>query len=135
MNAVLRSPSRAERGTSLAEVMVALVVLSVGILAVGQLFPAASRNQVQAKLTSSANYYAQEKIEQLGALSWTDAALTDGRHPASGDEALGGSGTWQRHYEVEAMAAPLGNLKKVTVTVEWHYLAARTVTATTYVRR
>lgn len=131
----LRSPSRDERGTSLAELMVALVVLSVGILAVGQLFPAASRSQLQAKMTNSANYYAQEKLEQLAGLPWTDASLSDGRHPSSGQESLGSAGQWKRYYEVSTMAAPLGNLKKVIVTVQWSFVSARTVTATTYVRR
>jgi prepilin-type N-terminal cleavage/methylation domain-containing protein len=128
-------PSRSERGTTLAELMVALVVLSIGILAVGQLFPAASRTQLKARMTSAANYYAQEKLEQVRSLSWTDADLNDGRHPGSGAEALGSAGQWQRYYEVGTMAAPLGNLKQVTVTVEWNFLGPRSVTTTTYVRR
>ena len=124
-----------ERGSTLIELMIALVMLTVGILAVGQLFPAGSRSQQQAHMTTSGDYYAQEKIEQLAGNSWTDASLSAGRHPASGFEALGSSGQWQRFYQVEAMAAPLGNLKKVTVTVQWNYLGNRSVTSTTYVRR
>ena len=122
------------RGSTLIELMIALVMLTVGILAVGQLFPAGSRGQLQARLTTAGNYYAQEKLEQLAGASWTDASLSDGRHPASGFEALGSAGQWQRFYQVSAMAAPLDNLKKVTVTVAWTYRGARSVTATTYVR-
>ena len=131
----LRSPSRDQRGMSLIELMIALVVLSVGILAVGGLFPAASRSQQQAKMTNSANYYAQEKIEELSGMNWIDPALTDGRHPATGYESLGSGGQWQRSYEVATMAEPLNHLKRVTVTVEWRYLASRSVISTTYVRR
>jgi len=126
---------RAERGTTLTELMVALVILTVGILSVGQLFPAGSRGQLQSRMTNSASYYAQEKIEQLNGQTWTGTDLTDGRHPTSGTEALGSGGQWQRFYQVTTMAAPLDNLKKVTVTVQWTYLGARSVTATTYVRR
>ena len=129
------SPPDTERGTTLAELMIALLVLTIGVLAVGQLFPAGSRNQLQSRLTTAASYYAQEKLEQLAGQSWTGSDLTDGRHPASGFESLGTSGQWQRFYQVTTMASPLDNLKLVTVTVQWTYMGARSVTATTYVRR
>ncbi len=126
---------RDERGSTLIELMIALVMLTIGILAVGQLFPAGSRSQLQARMTTAANYYVQEKFEQLAGVSWTDASLSDGRHPASDFETLGSAGQWHRFYEVSTMASPLDNLKKVTVTVEWAYLGNRSVTSTTYVRR
>ena len=126
----LRHP---ERGTSLAELMIALVVLSVGLLAVAQLFPAGSRSQVQDRMLTVANYYAQEKIESFVNLAWSDPNLTPGRHPAgTATEALG---AWQRFYQVEVMPSPLENLKKVTVTVSWSFQGTRSVSATTYVRR
>ncbi len=126
---------RAQRGTTLTELMVALVILTVGILSVGQLFPAGSRGQLQSRMTNSANYYAQEKLEQLRGQAWWSTALANGRHPATGTEALGTGGQWQRFYEVSTLAAPLDNLKKVTVTVSWTFMGSRSVTATTYVRR
>ena len=127
---------RHERGSTLAELMVALVVLSIGLLAVAQLFPAGSRGQVQDKMLTNANFFAQEQIEQLVNVTWSDPSLSLGRHPAgTATEALGTNGQWQRFYNVEVMAAPLDNLKKVTVTVNWSAGGARSVTATTYVRR
>jgi Tfp pilus assembly protein PilV len=125
-----------DRGASMVELMVALVVLALGILAVGQLFPAGSQSQVRGKLMTSANLYAQQKIEQLRPLSFNDAALDIGRHPAGiATESLGDHGTWQRFYNVEQMAQPLQDMKKITVTVTWTYSGSRTATATTYVRR
>jgi hypothetical protein len=116
--------------------MVALVVLSIGLLAVAQLFPAGSRGQVQDRMLTSANYFAQEKIEQLTNVPWADPGLIVGRHPTgTATEALGTGGQWQRFYTVAVMAAPLDNLKKVTVTVNWAAGGSRSVTATTYVRR
>jgi len=128
------SPSRnPERGSSLAELMIALVVLSIGLLAVAQLFPAGSRGQVQDRMLTTANFYAQERVEHFLNLSWNHPDLTVGRHPpGTATESLG---AWQRFYEVEAMAAPLDNLKKVTVTVTWKFQGNRSVAATTYVRR
>jgi Tfp pilus assembly protein PilV len=118
------------------ELMIAMVVLSIGLLALSQMFPAGTRGQIRDRLYSSGNYYAQEKIEEVSALSWADADLSIGRHPATAAETLGTHQTWTRFYQVDAMAVPLDNLRKVTVTVNWNYLGdARTATAVTYVRR
>ena len=127
-----RSP---ERGTSLAELMIALVVLSIGLLAVAQLFPAGSRGQVQDRMLTTASYYAQEKVEQLVNVAWSDDSLAVGRHPTGTATVSLGSGQWHRYYQVDQMDPPLDNLKKVTVNVSWTFQGARSVTATTYVRR
>ena len=126
---------RSERGMSLVELVVALVVLAIGVLAIGGVFPAGSRAQLQDRLTSTASYYAQQKLEDLEGLGWSDANLTDGRHPAGTATESLGSGQWKRFYQVTTMAAPLDNLKKVTVTVNWTFKGARTVSATTYLRQ
>lgn len=135
MRTPLLKSVRHERGTTLAELMVALVILSIGILAVAQLFPAGTRTQLEARMTSTANYYAQEKLEQLRNTSWTDSTLAIGTHPTSGTEPLGTLGQWQRSYVVSLMPAPLDNLKKVEVTVQWVRGGLHSVTSTTYVRR
>lgn len=125
--------ARGERGTTLAELMIALVVLAVGLLAVAQLFPSASRGQVQDRMLTTANYYAQEKVEDLVNLAWNDTRLDVGRHP--GGTATEDLGQWERFYTVTQLAAPLDNLKKVTVTVTWTFQGNRSVNATTYIRR
>ena len=127
---------RDERGATLAELMIALVILSIGILAVSQMFPAGSRNQVRSRSMSTANYFMQEKMEELSGLDWADPALTEGRHPAGvAFDTVGTGGAWLRCYNVAAMAAPLQNLKQVTVTVNGKYLGTRSVSSTTYLRR
>lgn len=131
-----RTVPNAERGTSLIELMIALVVLSLGILAVAQLFPAGARGQVQDRMTTAGSYYAQEQLEELNRLSWSDAALTVGRHPpGTATVDLGPTGKWHRYYDVSILPAPLDNLKKVTVTVTWTFMGARSVQSTTYLRR
>ena len=132
----MRAPHN-EHGMSLVELLIALVVLSIGILAVGGMFPAGVRSQAQDRLLISANYYAQEKLEALTGLSWADASLTDGRHPAGTAFETLGSGAWQRFYQVTTMTGTLQNLKKVDVTVNYQGAgqASRAVTATTYLRR
>lgn len=130
-------PTRDERGMSLVELLIALVVLTIGLLAVGRLFPAGERTQVQDRLTLGANYHAQEMLETITNRSWSDPLLSDGRHPAgTATEALE-NGQWQRWYQVTTLSGTLSNLKKVDVTVTFHGAgrSARSVIATTYVRR
>lgn len=134
MHPFRHEPADRERGSTLAELMVALVVLSIGLLAVAQLFPAGARSQTQDRMLTVANYYAQEKVERLTALDWSHPDLVNGRHPSSGGETLGKTGAWSRAYDVSAMAAPLENLKKVTVTVWWKN-GKDSVTTTTYIKR
>ena len=127
---------RSERGITLVEILIAILVMTTGILALGRMIPAATRGQHSDKMLSQANGYAQQQLETLQTLTWSDPALADGRHPAgTATEPLGSSGQWQRFYEVTTMAAPLDNLRKVTVTVNWNYQGPHDVTATSYMRR
>ena len=131
-----RTPHPEQRGASLIELMIALLVLSLGILAVAQIFPAGARGQLQDRMMTSGGYYAQQKLEELNRLAFSDAALTDGRHPpGTATEALGSTGKWKRFYDVSTLPAPLDNLKKVTVTVNWTFMGARSVQSVTYLRR
>lgn len=130
-------PSARDRGMSLIELLIALFVLSIGILAVGRLFPTGARSQVQDRLLIGANYYAQERIESLTGRSWADPMLTDGRHPAGTACDTLDSGQWLRFYQVSTMTGSLNNLKKVDVTVSYAGAGQtpRSITATTYMRR
>ena len=129
-------PPHSERGVTLVELLAALVVISIGLLALVRLFPTASSNQLEDRMLTSANLYAQEKMENLSTKTWIDADLTIGRHPSpTTTENLGTTGQWHRYWQVDQMASPLDNLKKVTVTVTWNFMGSRSVTATTYLRR
>jgi prepilin-type N-terminal cleavage/methylation domain-containing protein len=131
-----RNP-QSQRGVTLIELMVTLVVLSVGLLAVSQLFPAGTRTQQRDRLMTAAVHYADEKLEQLQGRSWGDTDLSVGRHPeGTATEPLEG-GRLERWYQVESMAAPLDNLKKVSVFVSYQGSGdlPRTVSTVTYLRR
>jgi type II secretory pathway pseudopilin PulG len=118
------------------ELLFALVLLAIGVLAAAQMFPAGSRAQNRDRMLSTGNYYSQDKLEELRALGWDDAALSAGRHPeGTGTEALGERGAWQRYYEVTQLTAPMDNLKKISVVVRWRTTRTDSVSATTYVRR
>jgi Tfp pilus assembly protein PilV len=127
-----KQAERGQRGASIVELMVALVVLAIGILAVGQLFPAGTRGQQKDRMFTTANMLAHEKLEDLRAVSWSAADLTAGTH---GPDSVGVHKQFLRSYVVTAMAAPMDQVKRVDVTVNYTYLRPRTVTATTYIRR
>jgi prepilin-type N-terminal cleavage/methylation domain-containing protein len=117
-----------ERGATLIEVMIALVVLTVGILAVAQLFPVGSSRQARDRMLTTANYLAVQKVEQLTRLTWNDADLSVGTH---GPE----TGSFSRRWIVESMPAPLNNLRKVTVEVGFAAYRGDTISTSTYLRR
>ena len=124
-----------ERGLGLIEVLIALVVLSVGIFALMQVFPAASRSMQSSRMLTAADFYAQQKLEELSSLPWTDATLSVGRHPAASSEALGSSGQWKRVYQVSQLPAPLDNVKRIAVNVSWKHMGARSLSDTLYLRQ
>ena len=132
MNARMHRNSDPERGTTLIELMVALIVLSIGVLGVSQLFPTGTRVQVQDRIRTEASQLGREKIEQLRILAVGDPDLALGRHPAGATEKLGDVGKIERYYDVEQMSAPLDNLKKITVSVTWKHARACTLQAVTY---
>jgi Tfp pilus assembly protein PilV len=131
-----RSDRPGERGISLVEILIALVVLSLGIMSIAGIFPAGTRTELQTRMQSSANYFAQQKLEQLRSTSWNDPSLTAGRHPAGSDcDTLGTTKAWLRFYEVTDLAAPMQDIKLVSVNVSWTYRGTRSVVDTAYVRK
>jgi prepilin-type N-terminal cleavage/methylation domain-containing protein len=130
-----KQPIGPQGGFSLIEVLFALVLISLTIMGVAQLFPSASRGQMRNRMLQGATYLAQEQLETLSNLTWNDASLTAGRHPAAGTQPCGDGGHWNRYWQVASMAAPLDNLKLITVTVQWTIAGrADSVTDSTYVR-
>jgi prepilin-type N-terminal cleavage/methylation domain-containing protein len=126
-----------ERGTTLIELMIALVLLAIGLLAVNQLFPAGTRAQVRDRMLASASGLVQQKIEQVSTYTWADTGLSLGRHPPGTlAEGLGDFSNIRRFYTVDTMPIPLDNLRKVTVEAYWLSLGdTMRVRTSTYVRR
>ncbi len=82
-----------ERGSSLIEVMIASVVMLIGILPlVGVFSVAVATNAGQVDIGTRTALNAQDKMEQLMALSFTDAASNTAVYPtaAAGGTGIGG---------------------------------------------
>jgi Tfp pilus assembly protein PilV len=117
---------------TLVEVMIALILISVGIMAVARLFPTGSRSQLASRMQTVAGQYADEELERLRGLSRASAALSVGRHPASGYDSLGTTRSWLRCYQVTAMPAPLDSLLRVDTTVKWNFASRESVRMSGY---
>ena len=61
---------RTEKGFSLIEVMIALVLFAVGLLAFAGLEIVAVRNATYSKDYGKANTYAQQKVEEVKGTAW-----------------------------------------------------------------
>ena len=121
-----------QQGVSLIELMVALVVISVGVLAVFQLFPNGMRSQSNDLMFSKGTHLAQQQLERVSGLAYGDIDLMLGTHPAGSPESL--TGGFQRSYVVAMLPEPLENVKKVDVTVTWSG-GLKSTHAISYVRR
>ena len=81
-----------ERGHTLIEVLVVMVVLSFGVLGVLQTTMLAARLEQRSSAITAGTFLAQERLERIGALGWERA--TAGLTPAALPEALGWAGAW-----------------------------------------
>jgi prepilin-type N-terminal cleavage/methylation domain-containing protein len=64
------SSSSSAGGFSLVEVIVAMAILATSLIAMAQLFAVATKNNVNARATTSTTILANQKLEQLRSLSW-----------------------------------------------------------------
>jgi Tfp pilus assembly protein PilV len=86
--------SRSDCGASLIETIVAMVILMIGVMAtLGLLSVAVTQNWNEGDRATRATEYAQDKMEQLMALNFTDGASNTAVYPtaSTGGSGLGGS--------------------------------------------
>jgi type II secretion system protein I len=112
-----------EKGFSLIEMLVALSILSVSLLAIGSMVFSVMQGTSLAKQTTAATALAQDKLEALK--HGNPGSLTSGN-----DSLRAGEVDYSRRWTVSAA----GNLRTLTVTVSWssrgpHQLSAATLVA------
>lgn len=99
-------------GFSLIEVLIALVLLAVGMLAMGGMQIVSIKGNAFSQKMTQATVLTQNKLEELRKLPFEDSSLSIGRH----DEGVVSSSKFSRSYDVEGIST---TLKAVTVTVQW----------------
>ena len=101
----MRKMLQGHRGFTLIEVMIALVLFAVGMLAFAGLEVMAIRNMSYSKDFGKANTYAQQLIEEKKGISWS--YVTEGSDTPEG-----------RFTRAWAVTTD-GDIKHLTVTVSW----------------
>ncbi len=92
--AMTRNPSERERGATIIETMIAMIILTIGVLgAMSLLSVAVTQNWNQGDRSTRTTEYAQDKMEQLLALSFSDGTSNTAQYPtqSTGGTGLGGS--------------------------------------------
>jgi type IV pilus modification protein PilV len=99
------------KGFSLIEVMIALVILAVALLALAGLMITTTKNTSFGGHMTEAATFAQDKLEQLRASPWAGII-------AGADTAVGATGiSYARSWTVAAN--PTGDQRWVTITMNW----------------
>ncbi|MGV1100106.1 type IV pilus modification PilV family protein [Thiovibrio sp. JS02] len=102
-----------EKGFTLVEMMIALILLSIGFMAVASMPVTVMMGNRTAQRLTEASFGAMDRIEQLMTLDNTEADLTPGNHSATVTE---GGVTYTVNWNVTNLDA---SRKDVAVTVQW----------------
>jgi len=118
-----------DKGFSLIELLIAVTILAVGLLAVAGLQVTAIQGNTQGNLTSQATTIAEDQIETIRNMDY--AAISFAANPYIEADVGGTSFTRETLVETDN---PMPDLKKITVTVRWnshgqHQVILRTIVA------
>ncbi|MBW1893279.1 MAG: prepilin-type N-terminal cleavage/methylation domain-containing protein [Deltaproteobacteria bacterium] len=95
-------------GFTLIEVLMAMAVLTIGLLAIGSVQISAINGNSTGKMTSQAASFASDQMERLLALDFTDAQLNTGNYQRQ-------EGSYSIDWTIANAATP--NTRLITVTV------------------
>jgi type IV pilus modification protein PilV len=103
-------------GFTLIEVLIGLIILAIGLLALGTLQITSTRGNVFSNNLMQASYVAQDGLESLKNLSY---ANLQGQNNVSGTVTISGI-TFTRLYVVTSVNDANGNYLKIDCTVSWN---------------
>ena len=101
-----------KNGFSLIEVLIGLVILAIGLLAIGGMQVISIKESFFSNNVTKATVLAQSKLEELKRLSYNDANLSSGEH---NEGTISGS-MFSRKYDVKDTTT---TIKTITVAVQW----------------
>ena len=101
------------KGFTLIEVLIGFVILAVGILAVAAMRVTSTKGGSFSNNVTQATILAQDKLEYLRNLSYSDSDLGSGQH----NEETMPDAIFSRQYTIVEDAG--NSIKTITVTVQW----------------
>jgi type IV pilus assembly protein PilV len=106
-----------QRGFTLVEVIVALMVTAIGIIGLSIVFPTATRDVGKSGIMSKALELCQEKLEDCHIMAYDAADLDPGYSHADTLNPIDGvyTRTWETYPDV-----PIAGCKRVDVRVTWN---------------
>jgi prepilin-type N-terminal cleavage/methylation domain-containing protein len=121
---------KSEKGVSLVEIMVALAIFGIGVVAAIRTLPESNAKTTRGRNVTISVNLAQEKLEELMGLSFSDADLDPGTHSDPGNPLRG---VYNRSWVVTD-ATPIDEMKMVSVSVSYETASADSVkTLRTYI--
>jgi prepilin-type N-terminal cleavage/methylation domain-containing protein len=87
------SGSRSDRGITLVEILVALTIITIGLVGLAAVVPISSYGLQEGNQVSTATFLAEQRIEQLKAAAWTATPALDclgASGPSSSDWSFAG---------------------------------------------
>ena len=115
---IIRKKIAETKGFSLIELLIAMSVLAVGMLAAASMQYSAVRNNTQGNVSTQASMLAKAQLEMLKNQDIDSAVLAPGDYndPASIDENGNPGGIYNRSWRID----PLGTAaRRIRVTVQW----------------
>jgi prepilin-type N-terminal cleavage/methylation domain-containing protein len=112
---ILRPHSKHEHGFTLSEVLIAIVVLSVGLLGLSAMMIVATNSLAFSKKLTTATTLAQDKLEEIKYATY--ASVVPANHPVEDYKTIPGFAQFKR--EVTISAGPVPDTKTVIVTTSW----------------
>ena len=117
---------------TMVELMISLIVLSIGLLGIAALFPSGRRFSTRDRMITTATDLAEQKMEQLRMKAYSDPDLTLGTHPTAQGEPVGNNNRYTRWWTVTQVAY---DLRAADVRVTWTDTRPETARVVTYFKR
>ncbi len=113
------------KGFSLVEMLIALVILAISLLALAGLMATTTRNNSFGGHMTEAATFAQDKLEELKALPW--ANIVGGTDTKSGSTGVTYARIWNVSTLLNPVPPPNDILKAVTITINWNDGISRSI--------
>ena len=115
MNDSIRS-----KGFSLIEMLIALVILSISLLALAGLMATTTKNNSFGGHMTEAATFAQDKLEELKVTPWGNVVSGTDPLPRPGSTGINYNRTWNVSTLMNPTPPPNDLLKTVTITINWN---------------